>query len=77
MAYSTQEVFGGGKIDKFGESRATYSLKFSSPIFTDIPEMYYFGICTDCSLFAKFFLPNSFYLYSSLKFPPPTMTVDH
>ena len=22
-----------------------------------------FGICTDCSLFAKFFLTNSFYLY--------------
>ena len=24
-----------------------------------------FGICTDCSLFAKFFLTNSFYLYGS------------
>ena len=27
-----------------------------------------FGICTDCNLFAKFFLTNSFYLYSSPKF---------
>ena len=29
-----------------------------------------FGICTDCSLFTKFFLTNSFYLYGSPKFYP-------
>ena len=27
-------------------------------------------ICTDCNLFAKFFLTNSYYLYGSLKFSP-------
>ena len=27
------------------------------------------GICTDCSLFAKIFLTNSFYLYSLPNFP--------
>ena len=29
-----------------------------------------FGICTNCCLFAKFFLANSFYLYGSPKFSP-------
>ena len=29
-----------------------------------------FGICTNCSLFAKFFLTNSFYLYGLPKFSP-------
>ena len=29
-----------------------------------------FGICTDCSLFSKFFSANSFYLYGSPKFVP-------
>ena len=29
-----------------------------------------FGIWTDCNLFTKFFLANSFYLYGSPKFSP-------
>ena len=29
-----------------------------------------YGICIDCTLFAKFFLANSFCLYSSSKFYP-------
>ena len=29
-----------------------------------------FGICTDCSLFANFFLTSNFYLYGLPKFPP-------
>ena len=33
-----------------------------------------FGICTDFSLFVKFFLINSFYLYGSPKFPPPNIS---
>ena len=28
-----------------------------------------FGICTDCNLFAKFFLANSSYLYGLPNFP--------
>ena len=31
------------------------------------------GICPDCSLFAKFFRANNFYLYSLPKFPLPNM----
>ena len=31
-----------------------------------------FGVCTDCSLFAKFFHANSFYLYSLPKFSSAT-----
>ena len=29
-----------------------------------------YGICSDCSLFTKFFLVNNFYLYGSPKFSP-------
>ena len=45
----------------------SYSPNFSSQIFTHTPKMY-LSVCTDCSVFAKFFLANS--LYSLLKFPP-------
>ena len=34
-----------------------------------------FGICTDCSLFAKFFLANSLYLYGLPKFPLPEFSI--
>ena len=34
-----------------------------------------FGICTDCSLFPKFFLANNFYLYGLPKFPYQTFFV--
>ena len=37
-----------------------------------------FGICTDCSLFTKYFLANSFYLYSlPVKYLLCTVTVSH
>ena len=39
----------------------SYLPKFSSPIFTDTPKMYLAYTLT--TLFAKFFLANSFYLY--------------
>ena len=37
-------------------------------------EKLYCGICTDCSLFTKFFLANSFYLYGSPKFSLPNIS---
>ena len=46
----------------------SHSPKFSSPIFTDTQKTYM--ACTDCCLFAKFFLPNSFYLHDLPKFSP-------
>ena len=42
----------------------SYTPKIFLPVFTNTP----FGICTDCSLLAKVFLTNSFYLYGSPKF---------
>ena len=42
--------------------------KFSSPVFRYTENV--FGICTDCSLFVKFFLTNNFYLYGLSKFSP-------
>ena len=44
--------------------------KISSPILTDTPKMHVFGICTDYSFFAKFFLANIFYLHGSPKLSP-------
>ena len=60
--YRTMEIFGRGKL-----------AKFSSPIFTDTLKMYLAYALTVASLFAKFFLTNSFYLYGSPKFPLPNI----
>ena len=68
ITYHTWDNFCWGKIGKFDESWVIHQ-KFSSPISTDTPKMY-FGICTDCSLFTKLFLTNSFYLYGLPKFSP-------
>ena len=45
----------------------SHSPKLSSQIFTNTRKTYY-GIGTDCSLFTKFFLANSFYLHGLPKF---------
>ena len=42
---------------------------FGKDFLTNI-HRYTLTICTDCSLFAKFFLTNSFYLYGLTKFSP-------
>ena len=55
--YHTWENFGGGKL-----ANLVNHAKFSSPISRCIEDV--FGIYTDISLFAKFFLANSFYLYA-------------
>ena len=71
IQYRTRENFGRGKIDEFGESQATVFAKiFLANIHRYTENV--FGISTDftCSLFAKFFLANSFYLYGSPKFFP-------
>ena len=47
------------------------SPKFCLQIFTNSYSKNVFGICTDRSLFVKFFPANSFYLYGSPKFPSP------
>ena len=54
----------------------SYSPKFSSPLYIHrhTENILNFGICTDCSIFAKFFLTNSFYLYGSPNFPPPKLS---
>ena len=56
------ENFSGGKIG--------YSPKLFSPIFTDKLKNV-IRICTDFSLFAKFFLANIFYCMVCQKFPLP------
>ena len=62
--YCTWEIFGRGKWRIW--QIVSYLSKFSSPIFTETLN----GIYTDCSLFTKFFLTNSFYLYGLPKFSP-------
>ena len=57
-----RKIFGTGKIGKFGKLWGIHQ-NFPSQIHQNV-----FSICTDCSLFAKFFLSNSFYLYDSPKF---------
>ena len=47
----------------------SHSPKFSSSIFSDTRKTVY-GIFTDCCLFAKCFLTNSFYLHGLPKFSP-------
>ena len=71
--YRTQENFGGGKY-WWIRWIMSYSPKFSLPTFGYTENV--FGICTDCSLFAKFFLANSFYLNGWPKFSRvPTVLV--
>ena len=60
--YHAWEVFGREIIGKFGVKF------FLTNIHRYIENV--FGICTDCSLFAKLFLTNSFYLYGSPKYSP-------
>ena len=64
MPYHTREIFGKGKLANL----ANHEL-FAKNFSTDTPKMPC-GICTNCSLFTKFLLTNSFYLYSSPKFSP-------
>ena len=60
--YHIWEIFGRGRSRQI----VSHSPKFSSPIFTGNV----YGICTDCCLFANFFLANSFYHHGSPKFSP-------
>ena len=65
--YHTWKKLDEGKIGKFGKSWAIWK-KFPhqySQIHQNV-----FGVCTDFSLFAKFFLANSFYLYGLPKISP-------
>ena len=62
--YHTWKYFGGGNWLIWW----TMSYSFSSPVFTDTPKMHF--ACALTSLFTKFFLTNSFYLYGLPKFPP-------
>ena len=61
MIYRTWEIW---KIGEFGE---LWAVCRNSPC--QCTENV-FGICTDCSLFAKIFLTKCFYLYSSPNFFP-------
>ena len=56
------------KVHNIQPPHTLYMGKFWWGIFTDKPNA--FDIQTDCILFAKFFLTNSFYLHSSPKFSP-------
>ena len=60
----TWDIFGGGKLmngELFAKTFLTNIHRYTENVF---------GICTDCSLFAKFFLANNFYLYGLPKFSP-------
>ena len=59
------KILVGEKIDEFGKSN------FSSPIFTDMENVY--SICTDCCLFAKILLPIAFTYLVSQNFPLPNI----
>ena len=67
VTYHTQEIFGGEKLANLVDSEL-----FAKIFLTNIHRYTenVFGICTDCSLFTKVFLANSFYLYGSPKFSP-------
>ena len=73
-SYHTWEKFCGEKIGKFSKLLA----KFSSPLFTDTLKMYmaiwHCCVLTDCSLFTKFFLANSFTCMVRQNFPPPNVS---
>ena len=43
--------------------------KFSSPIFMDTRKTHVYSLCTNCFLFANFFLANSFYCMFRQNFP--------
>ena len=68
--YCTRENFCRGKIGEFGESSAIHQnfLRQYSQIAT--LKMYLAYVANDFNLFTKFFLANSFHLYSSPKFSP-------
>ena len=61
----TQENFGGGKFVNLA-NRELFTKNFLTNIHRYTENV--FGIYTDCSLFTKFFLTNSFYLYGLSKF---------
>ena len=69
--YRTWEIFGRGKIGEFGKLSAFTEI-FLANIHRYTENV--FIICTNCSLFTKFVLANSFYLYSLLKFPPANIS---
>ena len=64
--YRTWKNFGGEKIVLNLANRDLFAKIFLTNIHRYTETV--FGICIDCSLFAKFFPANSFYLYGSPKF---------
>ena len=61
------KILVGEKLTNLG-NREPFAKIFLTNIHRYAENVY--GICTDCRLFAKFFLTNSFYLYGSPKFSP-------
>ena len=59
FAYRAWENFGGANHEPFAKIFLANIHRYTENVL---------GICTDFSLFTKFFLTNSFYLYSSPKF---------